>query len=67
MGVMTTWGLCLFQVGPLALSHFGVCKWGYLVFGRKETGAKRVTMTTTLRAQVVSFVMDIYGAKSQEH
>ena len=49
MGVMTTWELCLFQVGPLALSHFGGCKWGYLVFGRKETEAKRVTMATALR------------------
>ena len=31
------------------LSHFGGCKWGYLVFGRKEIGAKVVTMATTQR------------------
>ena len=37
------------------LSHFGGCKWGYLVFGRKETGAKSVTMATALRVQFVSF------------
>ena len=49
------------------MSHFGGCKWGYLAFGRKETGAKRVTMATTLRVEFVSFVMDIYGAKFQEH
>ena len=49
------------------MSHFGGCKWGYLVFGRKETGAKRVTMAATLRVEFVSFVMDIYGAKFQEH
>ena len=48
------------------MSHFGSCKWGYLVFGRKETGAKIVTMTTILRVQFVAFVMAIYGAKCQE-
>ena len=41
------------------LSHFGGCKWGYLVFGRKETEAKIVTIATTLRVQFVSFEMDI--------
>ena len=49
------------------LSHFGGCKWGYLVFGWKETGAKIATMATTLRVLFVSFVMDIYGAKFQDH
>ena len=49
------------------MSHFRGSKWGYLFFGQKETGAKRVTMATTLRVYFVSFVMDIYGAKFQEH
>ena len=47
-------------------SHFGGCKWGYLLFGRKETGAKIVTIATTLRVKFVSFEMDISGAKFQE-
>ena len=35
-----------------------------MVFGQKETGAKRVTRATTLRVLFVSFVIDIYGAKN---
>ena len=38
-----------------------------MVFGWKETGAKVVTMATAVRVQFVSYVMDIYGAKFQEH
>ena len=56
MGVKTIWELRLFQVAPL--SHFRGCKWGYLFFGQKETGAERVAF---------SFVMHISGAKFQEH
>ena len=37
------------------LSHFGGCKWGYLVFGQKETGAKRVAMVTPLRVSFYFF------------
>ena len=40
-------GTCLFELGPF-VSLTG-CKWGYLVFGQKETGAKRVAMATALR------------------
>ena len=35
--------------------------------GQKETGAERVAMATALRAHFVSFVMDNYVAKFQEH
>ena len=40
---------------------------GIFAFWQKETGAKRVAMETALRVHFVSFVMDIYGAKFQEH
>ena len=49
------------------MTHFGGCKWGYLVFGWKEPGAQIVTMATTLRVKFAFFVMDIYGAKFQDH
>ena len=65
MGVKTIWELCLFQVAPLP--HFKGCKWGYLFFGQKETGAETVAMATPLGGHFVSFVMHIYGAKFQEH
>ena len=57
----------MFVPSRTLLSHFRGWKWGYLVFGRKETGAKIVTMATTPRVKFVSFVMKIYGAKFQEH
>ena len=49
------------------LSHFRGCKWGYLFFGQKQTGAERVAMATPQGCHFVSFVMHIYGAKFQEH
>ena len=33
----------------------GVCKWGYLFFGQKETGAERVAMATPLRVSFCFF------------
>ena len=47
--------------------QFGGWKWWYFVFGQKEFGAKRVFMATTIRVSFDSHVMDIYGAKLQEH
>ena len=58
MGVMTTWELCMFQVGPFV--SLMKLQMEDLFFGQKETGAKRV-------AHFVSFVMDNYGARFQEH
>ena len=37
------------------LSHFRGCKWGYLFFGQKETGAERVSMATPLRVSFCFF------------
>ena len=37
------------------LSHFGRCELGYLVFFFFFTGAKIVTMATTLRVQLFFF------------
>ena len=49
------------------LRHFRGCKYGYLFLGQKQTGAERVTVAATLTMKFVSFVMDIYGARFQEH
>ena len=57
----------MFVPSRTLLSHFGDWNWGYLVFGRKEPGAQIVTIATTLRVKFVFFVMDIYGAKFQDH
>ena len=39
--------------------HFRCCKWGYLFFGQKETGAERVAMPTPLRVSLC-FVWDAH-------
>ena len=65
MGIKTIWELRLFQMAPF-LSFQGL-QMGYLFFGQKETGAKRIAMATPLRESFISFVMHIYGAKFQEH
>ena len=38
------------------MSHFRGCKWGYLAVRQNETGAKRVTMATTLRDCLVLWI-----------
>ena len=37
------------------------------IFRQKETGAEIVAMATALRGHFVSFLMQIYDAKFQEH
>ena len=48
MGVKTNGNMSV-SSRTLCLSHFRGCKWGYLVFEQKETGAKRVAMAMALR------------------
>ena len=37
------------------MAHFGDCKWGYLLFGQKETGAEKVAMATAVRVSFCFF------------
>jgi len=37
------------------MSHFSGCKWGYLAFWQKETGAEIVAMATALRVSFCFF------------